>query len=332
MEQIATGETTAAPEADTSADEEKLTGSEAKIALILEEEKHKAQTSAAVRSGIRTDGEIPRPPFWGSKVVDSVPLDDVFEFVNEIALIRGQWRVVRGKLGENEYQKILQERIYPEFIRLKKEAKDLELLTPKVVYGYFPCQSDGNDLLIYDLPEEQTSNLLRASDLKERLRFSFPRQRDDRHLCISDFFCPVESGRIDVVAFHLVTMGHRASEYSRTLFQADNYKEYLYFHGLSVESAEALAELWHRRIRTELGIHANDAKEIRKLFSQHYQGSRYSFGYPACPNLEDQVKLFELLKPERIGVSLSEEYQLDPEQSTSAIIVHHPQARYFFVK
>ena len=336
MEQIVSGEISAVAETDSSTDEEKLTGSEAKIAMALAEKGGGVGESVktkAIRSLVRADGEIPRPPFWGSQVIEDIPLDEIFEYVNEIALIRGQWRVVRGKMNETDYQKILQDQIYPDLERLKKETKEKGLLTPKVVYGYFPCQSDGNDLIIYQHPEDGTSDFpLRTSHLKERLRFSFPRQRDDRHLCISDFFAPVDSGRVDVVAFHLVTMGHRASEYSRSLFESNNYKEYLYFHGLSVESAEALAELWHGRIRSELGIHGNDAKEIRKLFSQHYQGSRYSFGYPACPNLEDQTKLFELLEPGKIGVSLSEEFQLDPEQSTSAIIVHHPEAKYFFVK
>ena len=336
MEQIAGGGIPAASGEQAQPEEENLTGSEAKIALAQAEEEEKntkSKKSAVVSSGVRNDVTVPRPPFWGSKIIEEIPLDDVFGFINEIALIRGQWRVVRGKLGDAEYQKILKEQIYPDFERLKKEAKDRALLTPKVVYGYFPCQSSGNDLVIYHSPEDPTSTFdLRPSDLKEHLRFSFPRQRDGQHLCISDFFASVDSGRADVVAFHLVTMGHRASEHARTLFESDNYKEYLYFHGLSVESAEALAEQWHRQIRVELGIDGKDAKEIRKLFSQHYQGSRYSFGYPACPNLEDQVKLFELLKPERIGVSLSEEYQLDPEQSTSAIIIHHPEAKYFMVK
>ena len=190
-----------------------------------------------------------------------------------------------------------------------------------MVYGYFPCWSEGNDLVI--LEEDQKT---------ERLRFSFPRQRDDRHLCLADYFASRDSGRVDVAAFHLVTMGRVASKHSSRLFAADNYKDYLYFHGFSVESAEALAEYWHKRIRAELGIAGNDAGEIRRLFSQGYQGSRYSFGYPACPNLEDQVKLFALLDGERIGVHLTEEFSLDPEQSTNAIIVHHPEARYFNIR
>jgi 5-methyltetrahydrofolate--homocysteine methyltransferase len=195
------------------------------------------------------------------------------------------------------------------------------LLTPRAVYGYFPCQSEGNDLIIY-----------RDDRVTEWLRFSFPRQEGDRFLCLADYFAPGGSGVIDVVAFHLVTMGRVAAQYSARLFASNDYKNYLYFHGLSVEGAEALAELMHKRIREELGIAGKDARDIRRLFSQGYQGSRYSFGYPACPNLEDQVKLFELLGGERIGVNLTEEFSLDPEQSTNAIIVHHPDAKYFNVR
>jgi 5-methyltetrahydrofolate--homocysteine methyltransferase len=193
-------------------------------------------------------------------------------------------------------------------------------LTPRVVYGYFPCQSAGNELIIYEEDER-----------RERLRFTFPRQPAGKRLCLADYFAPQESGRMDTVASHLVTMGRRASLYSQELFRGDNYADYLFFHGLSVESAEALAELWHKRIREELGIAGRDAKEITKLFHQGYQGSRFSFGYPACPNLEDQTKLFELLDPARIDVELTEEFQLDPEQSTSAIIVHHEEAKYFSI-
>jgi 5-methyltetrahydrofolate--homocysteine methyltransferase len=189
------------------------------------------------------------------------------------------------------------------------------------VYGYFPAQSAGNDLVIYN-DDEKT----------ERMRFTFPRQPGGKNLCLADFFASQESGRMDVVAFHLVTMGRRASEYAHELFKADNYAEYLYFHGLGVESAEALAEYWHKRIRQELNIAGDDAADVRKLFQQRYRGSRFSFGYPACPNLEDQAGLFQLIDPARIGVELTEEFQLDPEQSTSAIIVHHPEAKYFSIE
>jgi len=211
--------------------------------------------------------------------------------------------------------------VRPVYDELKERSARERLLTPRVVYGYFPCQSEGNDLVVYH-DDERT----------ERLRFTFPRQPEGRRLCLADYFASRESGRVDVVAFHLVTVGRRASEYAQELFRSDNYSDYLYFHGLSVESAEALAELWHKRIREQLGIAGRDASELQKLFHQGYQGSRFSFGYPACPNLEDQVKLFELLRPERIDVELSDEYQLVPEQSTSAIIVHHEEAKYFSIE
>jgi 5-methyltetrahydrofolate--homocysteine methyltransferase len=334
-------------------DGEELIGAEAKIALMLAEEEKTPK-----HSNILMDIEIPKPPFWGSKVVNDISLDEVFRYINEAALIRGQWRVVRGKKSEEEYRRILQKQIYPELETLKLKIKNEKLLEPKAVYGYFPCQSDRNDLIIYD-PEELTRNDLwgdKSQKLetssspaggqnwkletgnakllhpKEWLRFSFPRQKDDRFLCISDYFAPVNSGKVDVVAFHLVTMGKAASEYSKMLFESNEYKDYLYFHGLSVESAEALAELWHKKIREELGFAGKDSPEIKRLFSQGYQGSRFSFGYPACPNLEDHKKLFELLKPERIGVTMTDEFMLNPEQSTDAIIVHHPEARYFNIK
>jgi 5-methyltetrahydrofolate--homocysteine methyltransferase len=256
----------------------------------------------------------------------------VYRFINEVALIRGQWRVVAGSLSQRDYQALLESQIHPELERLKRTAKESGLLEPKVVYGHFPCQSDGNNLVVYDPESLAPDGTLQGTRGRELARFAFPRQSHRPYLCISDFFAHVGSGLTDVVSFHLVTMGQKASAHSKKLFDANNYKEYLYFHGLSVESAEALAELWHQRIRQELGIAGRDAPEIRKLFAQGYQGSRYSFGYPACPNLEDQTKLFTLLRPERIGVELTEEFQLEPEQSTSAIVVHHPQARYFNVR
>jgi 5-methyltetrahydrofolate--homocysteine methyltransferase len=300
-----------------------LIGTEAKIALAQNE-----SVNQPPRSAVRTDVEIPAPPFWGTRIIEDIPLEEIFRYINEAALIRGQWKIVRGKRTDAEYRKILEESIYPELESLKSKVKEENLLVPKVVYGYFPCQSDGNDLIIYELPDAGGSSTGR----KEWLRFAFPRQTDDRFLCISDFFAPKESGRVDVVAFHMVTMGKKASEYSKKLFESNEYRDYLFFHGLSVESTEGLAELWHKRIREELGIAGKDAPEIKRLFSQGYQGSRFSFGYPACPNLEDHTKLFELLRPERIGVTLTDAFMLNPEQSTDAIIVHHPQARYFTVK
>jgi 5-methyltetrahydrofolate--homocysteine methyltransferase len=229
--------------------------------------------------------------------------------------------VRKGKRSEDEYRAQLESSIYPDLRALKELCVTEQLLRPKVVYGYFPCQSLNNDLIVYN------------DDMKtERVRFSFPRQKDDRYLCLSDYFAPVSSGKMDVVSFHMVTMGREASDYSAKLYAANDYKKYLYFHGLSVETTEALAELWHKKIREELGIAGKDAPEIKRLFSQGYRGSRYSFGYSACPNLEDHTKLFELLRPERIGVVMTEEFMLEPEQSTDAIIVHHPEAKYFNIK
>src|SRR5689334_16222553 len=277
-------------------------------------------TTHTTRSNVSAEAPIPQPPFFGSRVMDRIPLNNVFAFVNETALFKGQWQFKQGRKSNEEYRAFVSEHVRPVYEELKARSERDRLLKPKVVYGYFHCQSSGNDLIIYH--EDART---------EAKRFTFPRQPSGKHLCLADYFASVDSGRMDVVAFHLVTMGRRASEYSQELFKSDNYSDYLYFHGLSVESAEALAELWHKRIREELGIADKDAKNLNELFRQGYQGSRFSFGYPACPNLEDQTKLFELLDPSRIDVELTEEFQLDPEQSTSAIIVHHPEARYFSI-
>jgi 5-methyltetrahydrofolate--homocysteine methyltransferase len=320
MEKIAAGgpEEPAAGRSEADADDT-FTGTEAKIALAQREDaRYAGGDGTQVQSAVARDAPIPVPPFWGTRVVDDIPLEEVFGYVNEVALIRGQWQVRKGKLTEEEYHRLLEERVYTELARLKQQAKTEGYLHPRVVYGYFPCQSEGDGLIIY---HPETRN--------EWLRFTFPRQRGDRHLCLADYFASVSSGKMDVVAFQLVTMGRAASEHSARLFAANDYKEYLYFHGLSVESAEALAELWHLKIRKELGISGRDAKDVKRLFSQGYQGARYSFGYPACPHLEDQTKLFTLLDGQRIGVRLTEEFSLDPEQSTNAIVVHHPEARYF---
>jgi 5-methyltetrahydrofolate--homocysteine methyltransferase len=306
-------------------DAEDLIGEEAKLGIRKPARPRAARdasgdTTHTRRSEVRADVEIPPAPFYGSRVVEDVSPDEVFAFVNETALFKGQWQFKQGRRSADEYRALVADKVRPIYDELKERSKREQLLVPRVVYGYFPCQSAGNDLVIYQ-DDERT----------ERMRFTFPRQPAGKRLCIADYFASRESGRMDVVAFHLVTVGRRASEYAHELFKSDNYSDYLYFHGLSVESAEALAELWHKRVREELGVAGRDAMEITKLFHQGYQGSRFSFGYPACPNLEDQTKLFELLDPSRIDVSLSEEFQLEPEQSTSAIIVHHEEAKYFSI-
>jgi 5-methyltetrahydrofolate--homocysteine methyltransferase len=277
-----------------------------------------AVPAARVQSDVRADVPIPATPFFGSRVVTDIPLGDVFGFVNEVALFRTQWQFHRGKGDRDHFDELIQTHVRPIYERWKVRCQAEQILQPRVVYGYYPCQSDGDDLVVF------------AEDGRTpRVRFTFPRQAAGRRLCLADFFAGMRSGRMDVLGCMLVTIGRKASEVTRELFEEHNYTDYLYLHGLSVESAEALAELWHRRMREELGIAGEDSHDLTRIFRQGYRGSRYSPGYPACPNLEDQAKLFTLLDPGRIGVELSQEFQLDPEQSTSAIIVHHPEAKYF---
>jgi 5-methyltetrahydrofolate--homocysteine methyltransferase len=325
-EQAKAASAAASGNGDASDDAEDLVGEDAKLGLRKPARprgviKASGDTTHTNRSDVSDDAPIPQPPFFGSRVAEDISLEDVFAYINETALFKGQWQFKQGRTSAKEYQALVAEKVRPVYEELKERSAREGLLVPRAVYGYFPAQSSGNDLIIYD-----------ADTKAERTRFNFPRQPAGKRLCLADYFASVESGRMDVVAFHLVTVGRRASEYSQELFKRDNYAEYLYFHGLSVESAEALAELWHKRIREELGIAGNDSKNLNELFRQGYQGSRFSFGYPACPNLEDQAKLFELLDPARIDVELTEEFQLEPEQSTSAIVIHHPEARYFSIE
>jgi 5-methyltetrahydrofolate--homocysteine methyltransferase len=269
-------------------------------------------------SDVSTDIPIPTPPFFGSRVVKGISLADYSGMLDERALFVGQWGL-KGNRGE--YEEMVLKEGRPRLRSLINEVQANGWLNAAVVYGYFPCYSEDNDLVI--LHHEGVKKG------QERLRFTFPRQRRDRRLCISDFFASKSSGKTDVVAFHVVTMGASVSQAAAKLFSEDKYREYLELHGLSVQLTEALAEHWHARMREELHVHQEDAPELQAVLDQGYRGSRYSFGYPACPDLEQQVQLCELLEPERIGVELSEEFQLHPEQSTSAIIVHHPEAKYF---
>jgi 5-methyltetrahydrofolate--homocysteine methyltransferase len=270
------------------------------------------------RSDVATDVPIPTPPFLGeARIVKGVPVRDIAAYLNESALFRQQWQL-RPSGGKDGWERTLETEARPRLRALLDAAIADQILQPAVVYGYWPCNADGNDLVVWGEREGE-----------ELARFTFPRQRRERRLCLADFFRPLASGERDVVGFTVVTMGRRASEATAELFQANRYREYLELHGVTVEMAEALAEYWHRRIREELGIAGDDAAELTELFDLGYRGARYSFGYPACPDLEEQTKIFELLRPERIGVELSEEFQLEPEQSTSAIVVHHPEAIYF---
>jgi 5-methyltetrahydrofolate--homocysteine methyltransferase len=267
------------------------------------------------------DNEVFVPPFVGSRIVKGISLDDIAGYLNETALFRNQWGF-RPENGENDEE--FKARVRPTFRDELAKAKADGLLVPQVAYGYFPANSDGNDLVIW------TDELRR----EERVRFPYPRQTKAPYLCIADFFRPVDSDEVDYAAFSIVTMGPAVSERTAKLFADDRYQEYLLLHGLGVEMAEALAEYWHRRMREEWGFASEDGPNLAGLFRQQYRGGRYSWGYPACPDLEDNVTVLRLLEGERIGLVCNEEtgYQYQPEQTTSALVCHHPQAKYFVVR
>ena len=274
------------------------------------------------RSDVAVDTPVPTPPFWGTRVVKGVQLADYVSFLDERATFLGQWGLKPGRgEGGASYEELVETEGRPRLRMWLDRVHTQGLLEAAVVYGYFPCYSDGDDLVILHHEGELAG--------QERVRLTFPRQRRDRFLCLADFFRPKESGETDVIAFHVVTMGNPVAEAANKLFAADAYRDYLELHGLSVQLTEALAEMWHARVREELGLGGDDPDMETLIAKQGYQGSRYSFGYPACPDVEMQAVLVDLLEPSRIGVELSEEFQLHPEQSTSALIVHHPEAKYF---
>jgi 5-methyltetrahydrofolate--homocysteine methyltransferase len=285
------------------------------------------------RSDVSSDNSIPTPPFWGSRVVKGIPLRDYASFLDERATFMGQWGLKPSRAEDGaSYEELVETEGRPRLRAWMDRVQTEGLLEAAVAYGYFPAVSDGDDLVIlHHGPEGATDGGSGGVPGTERMRFTFPRQARDRHLCLSDFVASKESGKIDVVPFQLVTMGNRVSEVANEIYAKNEYREYLELHGLSVQLTEALAEFWHARVREELGFSGEDPNEVEGLFKLDYRGARYSFGYPACPELEDRVKLVELLKPELIGVTLSEELQLHPEQSTDAMVLHHPEAKYFSV-
>ena len=285
------------------------------------------------RSDVAIDNRIPEPPFWGTRVVKGVPLRDYSQFLDERATFMGQWGLKPGRGDDGQsYEQLVETEGRPRLRAWMERIQTEALMEAAVVYGYFPAYSDGDDLVILHHPAESSTDGGSGGEaFTERLRFTFPRQTRDRHLCLSDFVASKESGKIDVVPFQLVTMGDRVSQETAKLYAANEFRDYLELHGLSVQLTEALAEFWHHRVREELGFGAEDPKDVDGLFKLEYRGARYSFGYPACPELEDRVKMVELLKPEQIGVVLSEELQLHPEQSTDAMVLHHPEAKYFSV-
>ncbi|KKD02476.1 hypothetical protein TN53_40310 [Streptomyces sp. WM6386] len=277
-----------------------------------------AESPERGRSDVAVDNAVPTPPFWGTRVVKGIQLKEYASWLDEGALFKGQWGLKQTRKGDGPtYEELVETEGRPRLRGWLDRLQTENLLEAAVVHGYFRAVSKGDDLILLD------------ENRSELTRFSFPRQRRGRGLCLADFFRPEESGETDVVGLQVVTVGSRIGEETAKLFEADAYRDYLELHGLSVQLAEALAEYWHARVRDELGIAAGDPGSLDGMFRTEYQGCRYSLGYPACPDLEDRAKIADLLRPERIGVHLSEEFQLHPEQSTDAIVLHHPEASYF---
>ncbi|MEV8390417.1 MULTISPECIES: methionine synthase [unclassified Streptomyces] len=271
----------------------------------------------AVRSDVAVDNPVPTPPFWGTRVVKGIQLKEYASWLDEGALFKGQWGLKEARKGGPSYEELVESEGRPHLRGWLEQMHTQNMLEAAVVYGYFPCVSKGDDLILLN------------DDGSERTRFTFPRQRRGRRLCLADFFRPEESGETDVVGLQVVTVGSKIGAATAELFEANAYRDYLELHGLSVQLAEALAEYWHARVRSELGFAGEDPAEVEDMFALKYRGARFSLGYGACPDLEDRAKIAELLEPERIGVELSEEFQLHPEQSTDAIVIHHPEAKYF---
>lgn len=285
----------------------------------------RVETQAHQRSDVAVDIDVPTPPFWGDRIVKGIALADVAAYLDERATFLGQWGLKGSRSGPS-YEELVETEGRPRLRMWLDRIQTDGIAEFAVIYGYWPCYSEGNDLVVLQLGAETSDP---GAELQ---RYSFPRQTRGRFLCLADFFrdrqLAAEKGP-DVVGFHLVTMGSQVSKVTASLFEQNAYRDYLELHGLSVQLTEALAEMWHARIRADLGFTADDGPMEEMIRDQAYRGSRYSFGYPACPELDDRRKLVALLRPERISVELSEELQLHPEQSTDAMIVHHPEAKYF---
>jgi len=265
------------------------------------------------------DISYPQPPFFGARLVENISLQTILPYVNEATLFGFQWGYRRKNTPRKEHEEYIQEKVRPILHALAKQCEDEAILSPKAAYGFWPC-----------VPEDETLVLLDPKDLgREVARFTFPRQDGKKRLCLTDYFRA--DGEPDVIGLQVATIGQEASEIAREWFAADRYQDYLHLHGLSVEAAEALAEYVHARVRADLGIAADDARDMKRIFKQGYRGSRFSFGYPACPHMKDQEILLDLLGAERIGIQMSDEDQLWPEQSTSALVCHHPSAKYFTI-
>jgi 5-methyltetrahydrofolate--homocysteine methyltransferase len=273
-------------------------------------------------SDISRNEPVPQPPFWGTRVIEHIEPKAALAYLNENMIFQVQWQYRKNRRSPEEFERFINDEVRPILRDLLVQCEQEDILQPQAIYGFWPAQSDGDCLHVYD-PDDREKILA---------TFEFPRMGKPPYWCLSDFFKSVSTGTYDVAAFSIVTAGRRVSDVARAWFEADRYRDYLHLHGLGVELAEALAEYIHKQVRVEWGIANADAREKQQIFKQRYQGSRYSFGYPACPRLEDQVKLWPLLEPQRIGVALSEHFQLEPEQTTTALIVHHKQAKYFNVR
>ena len=276
---------------------------------------------------VEVDIDRPQPPFWGTKILtpEDIPLEELFWYLDLQALIAGQWQFRKPRdQSREEYDAFLEKEVYPILDHWKRRIVEENLLHPTIIYGYFPCQAEGNSLHIY-YPEEAEAGQLG----EPAATFTFPRQRSLRRLCLSDFFAPKETGQIDVFPMQAVTVGEIATEFAQKLFAANEYTDYLYYHGMAVQVAEAMAEWIHARIRRELGYGHLEPDNVRDVLAQRHQGSRYSFGYPACPKVSDQYRQLELMGTDRIGMFMDESEQLYPEQSTTAFVVYHPLAKYF---
>ena len=281
-------------------------------------------------SDIGHEYPVPWPPFWGTRVLAKIELDAALAYLNEVMLFQVQWGYRRKGRSPKEWRQYLEAEVRPKYRQLVERCSREDILQSKAIYGYWPANSRGDDLIVFEPP---TGTIKRPEHHGRAVaRFTFPRQHKAPYWCLADFWRPLEAGVPDVAAFSIVTVGSKVSEVARQWFDDNQYLQYLMLHGLGAEAAEALAEYVHKQVRVELGVAGQDARDLQKLFKQGYQGARFSFGYPACPNLEDQVQLTKLLEPDRIGIELSEEYQLHPEQSTSALITYHPAARYFGVQ
>ncbi len=290
-----------------------------------------------------SDNPVPAPPFWGTRIVRGVALADYAAFLDERATFMGQWGLKPGRgEGGKSYEELVELEGRPRLRYWLDRILAEGMLDPSIAYGYFPVVSEGDDLIVLHHGDDPSGAFGRAGLLApdggsggepgtERLRFHFPRQRRDRHLCLSDFVRSKDSGAVDVLPIQLVTAGAHIDQVTAKLFAANAYRDYYELNGLVMQLTEALAEFWHGRIRSELGFADEDPNDVAGLFKLEYRGARFSLGYPACPEMEDRRKVVELLRPERMGVELSEELQLHPEQSTDAFVFHHPEAKYFSV-